>query len=359
MIKKVLFVVLAVAIAFGIAALIKKKKIEEAHLPKPKLYAVVVKTMVPRVSSFQLTLTALGVVESQKNVSISTKIPARVLYLKKLGDSVKKGEVIATLDSSSTQARIASVKSSMRSLHSKLSSAELALKNMLLTHRRTKELMKVNGASIEQYQKESNAIASLRSNIEAIKSQIESLKSTLKELETLLGYTVIRSPVDGIISRRFVNVGDVAAPGRPLMQIAASGSKYLLLRLPEKIKPIGIDFNGKFYRLSSLHSTFNGLDEYKADLHTALNAGSRVGVGVVVFKGKGVKLPMDTLLNDNGQNYVLVVKDEKAYRTPIEIVASGEEGVAVKGNIVGKRVVVAKPDILMKLLSGVQVVVKE
>ncbi len=359
MIKKLLMVVLAVVILVVIVTLIKRKKVEEAALARPKIYPVIVKTIKPRMDTFRLTLTSLGVVESQSNVVISTKIPSRILYLKPLGSAVKKGEIVAKLDSSSTQSKIESVKSSLVSLKSRLKSAELSLKNMLLTHERTKKLMAVGGASIEQYQKETDAIASIRSNIEGIKSQMSSLRSTLKELKVLLGYTIIKSPVDGVVSARFANVGDVAAPGRPLMKIAATGSKYLLIRVPESVKPEGIIFKGEMYPVTRLNSTFNGLDEYKADVKTNLSAGSRVEIGVVIFNGRGVKLPPDAILNDNGKSYVLVVKKDRAFKRPIKIVTAGEEGVAVDGNIAGESVVVAKPDILIKLTSGVRVIVKE
>ncbi len=351
--KNVIIILVSIVLIVGAVALIKKKKSDLAKLKPVKQYPVVVKTIKPKMSNFKLTMTSLGLVKSGLDVKISTKIAARIITMKQLGDKVKKGEVVAKLDSSSILSKLVSAKSSLKSLNSKLNSAKLTLNNMILTHKRTKELLDVKGASIEQYQKEEDALSNIKSNISAINAQIKSVHSTINELKTLLGYALIKSPVDGVISKRFFNVGDIAMPGKPIYEISSEGEKYILVRLPQNVNPKGIIFNNKFYPIEALNGTFNGLNEYKADVETTINTNSRVEIGVVVFNGKAIKLPIDAILNDNDKNYVFIASNNRATPKEIDIVASGEEGLAVNDEtLIDKELVVAKPDILLKLFSG-------
>ncbi|AEA34378.1 efflux RND transporter periplasmic adaptor subunit [Hippea maritima] len=357
MTKKLVSIVLVVLIAIGIVALVKKRKSELAKLPTAKVYPVVVKTIKPKLENFYLSLSGLGLIKSSIDMIITSKLSGRLMYVKNIGDKVKKGEVIARLDVSATKAAISQAISQQKSLKAKLSAATLTLKNLELTHKRTAELLKVKGASIEQFQKEEDQLASVSSQISSLKSQIKATKSNIKHLRILLSYGIIKSPVDGVVSKKFLNTGDVVMPGKPICSISSTGGKYLLLRLPEDIKPQGVIFEGKYHKVIPLHSTFNGLDEYKADIDTTLNTNARVKVGVVIFKGKAIKLPFDAVLSDDGKNYVFIAKGNKSIPKQIKIIASGEEGLAVldKG-LLGKKLILAKPDIFIKLRGGVPIV---
>ncbi|WP_025209422.1 efflux RND transporter periplasmic adaptor subunit [Hippea sp. KM1] len=357
MTKKVVSVVLAILIAVGIGVLVKKRKKELAELPTAKVYPVVVKTMKPKPENFRLTLSGLGIVKSSIDLNITSKLSGRLIYIKNIGDKVKKGDIVAKLDVSGTKAAISQAVSQLKSLKAKLSSATLTLKNLELTHKRTKELLKVKGASIEQFQKEEDQLASVKSQIASLKSQIEATKSNIRHLKILLSYGIIKSPIDGTISKKFLNTGDVVMPGKPLCSISSRGGKYILLRLPDDIKPQGLVFNNKVYNVIPLNNTFNGLDEYKADVDTNLNTDTRIRVGVVVFKGKAIKLPFDAVLSKEGKNYVFILKNNRAIPKQIKVIASAEEGIAVKDNaLVNKELILAKPDIFIKLLGGVKVI---
>ena len=354
--KVIIALIVSLLVIIVAVGLIKHKKSQLAKMKPAKVYPVIVKTIKPVKSSFQLTLTSLGIVKSSVDTMISTKLAARIITIKPLGSKVKKGDVIAKLDSSSTQAKLSGAKANLNALYAKLNSARINLNNMIKTHKRTKELFKVKGASIEQMQKEEGIIANLKANVSAIKENVKSAKSVVKELETLLSYTVIKSPINGTISKKFANVGDVAMPGRPLCEVSSEGQKYILIRLPKEIKPKGIIFNKHFYETTPLNGTFNGLNEYKADVDTNINTNSRIEISVVVFRGKGIKLPVDAILNRNSKNYVLVADGDRALPEEVDIASSGEEGVAVgDSNLIGRELVVAKPDILLKLTGGVAI----
>ena len=82
-------------------------------------------------------------------------------------------------------------------------------------------------------------------------------------------------------------------------------------------------------------------------------------VDVIIFEQKAIKLPFDALLNRDGKSYVLRIKEGHATAQEVHIVQSGEQGVVIKEDLEGAKIVLAKPDILLKLLSGYALHVKD
>ena len=326
-----ILVVIAVLVLLGLKA-VKNKKAREASAPTAKTYPIVVQTMVPRTSSFRLTLPYLAISINETDVTLSSRIASRVESIKKSGESVKAGEVVARLDTTD--------------LTAKIDAAKIKLKNQISSLRRTKNLYKAKGASIEQLQKEQSAIASLQ--------------AVLKTLQNQLGYATLNAPTSGVIAKTMMAEGDIAMPGKPLMQISAENGFSLLVRTPEDISPKALIYREKEYRLDPLNSTFNGLKEFKAYIDVkGMTSGDKVEVDIVVFDGEGIKLPFDAILNRSGESFVMLANGDRAVPRKIQIIQSAQEGVAISDKLEGEKIVIAKPDILLRLVSGYTLKVKE
>ena len=345
--KTIIWTIVILLIVIAGILKIKHAQNKDAKLPPAKAYAIVVKTMKPQEKEVQLTLPYLALTKNDKDVMLASRIAARVEWMKASGSKVKKGEVIARLDNTS-------IMSGINSVSSQIEAQDTVLKNMEATHQRTLQLMKVQGASIEQSQAEESRIAGL-------KSQIESLKQKLNDLNNTLTYAIIKSPVDGRISKTMANKGDMAMPGHPVAAISANNGFYLLLRVPTDLKVYGVFLNGKEYDAIPLHSTFNSLAEYKVYVNNSeMTSGNRVEVTVIVYKGTGLELPFDAVLNRNGKSYVMVRKGDVAVPEEIHPIQSGEQGMVVANtDLEGKELVAAKQDILLRLLGGTSLKVKE
>ncbi|VAW28986.1 hypothetical protein MNBD_BACTEROID07-643 [hydrothermal vent metagenome] len=326
---------------------IKHAKQKDVELPPAKQYAIVVSVMKPQENNIRLTLPYLALTKNDKDVLLASRISARVNWIKASGSRIKKDEIIAKLDNTSIVSGINSVKS-------EIVAQQTALANMEASHQRTLQLMKVQGASIEQSQAEESKIAGL-------KSQVESLKQKLNDLNNMLTYAMIKSPVDGRISKTMVNKGDMAMPGHPVAAISANNGFYLLLRVPINLKVYGISLNGKEYDAIPLHSTFNSLAEYKVYVsNSEMTSGNRVEVNVIIYNGEGIGLPFDAVLNRNGKSYVMVKNGNHAVPELIHPVQSGQQGMVINNpDLIGKTIVVAKQDILLRLLGGTSLKVKE
>ncbi len=346
--KKTLWTIVIIVVVV-IAAILKiaYTRRTEAAMPAPKHYSIIVSAVVPRLTEATLTLPSLALTQNDKDVKLSARIPGRVDYIRPSGSNVKKDEVVARIDNTSVMSNISSVKS-------QIVAAESTLNNLKATHERTLELLKVKGASIEQSQAEESKIAEL-------KAKVTSLEQKLNELKNQLTYAVITSPVDGIVSKTMLNKGDVAMPGHPVASLSAKNGFFLLVRVPDDLTIKGVILNKKRYEAIPLNSAFNGLAEYKVYTNDEnMTSGNRVTVDVIVFEGEGIKLPFNAVINREGKSYVLVVNGDKARPEEVTVIQSGEDGVVVSNNdLAGKQIVVAKPDILLKLFGGVSIKVKE
>jgi len=339
---------IAVVAALGVAGAkkIQEVKAADAATPKAKIFPIVVKTMSPILVDAKLSLPYLAEVQNDKDVLLSSRIAARIISIKKSGSSVKRGDLIARLDTTN-------IKSNLKNIQNQITATKVALKNLKATHKRTLELLNIQGASIEQSQKETTMIASLE-------AKIAGLKEKKVELHNNLSYARITSPVDGVIAKSMGRKGAMSMPGKPLAQISAKDGFYLRVRVPSDIDIKKVSFNAKDYDAIALGSTFHGLAEYKVYTgYSKLTTGDRVEVDVVTYDAKGVLLPFDALLNRDGKSYVLVVDGKKAIAREVHIVESAEQGVVIAESFDNEKIVIAKPDILLKLTSGYALAIKE
>jgi len=355
LLKLILVLVVIALLAIAGMKLVKKKQEQEANLPTPKTYAMVVNTIQPKLKHEILTLPFLALTKSNNNVKISSKIPARVEFIIKSGTRVKKGDTIVKLDNSDLKNKIKTIDLNINSLKSSLQAKEVALNNLFKTHNRTKKLLQVKGATKEQFDKEVTNIEITKSNIKSIKYQIQELKSNRDNIYNSLSYTIIKAPIGGIVTN-LSNVGDIAMVGKPLISISSNSNNYLIVRLPDTLQAQEIIFDNKKIKLSPLNSSFNGLLEYIAYIKdTNLATNQTVNIDVVIFDNQGYKLPHDAILNRDGKNYILVIQGDKAVAKEIKVVANAEQGVVVTEVNPTDKIVVAKQDILLKLLTGISV----
>jgi multidrug efflux pump subunit AcrA (membrane-fusion protein) len=344
--KIIIPIILAVILAISGMRLIKKRQSADAKETPAKTIPIVVKTFTPKFKNTLLTMPYIAEVKNDKEVTMNTKFAGKILYIKNLGDKVKKGEIVVKIDSSDLRAKLKEINSQINSLKNKLLAQNINLKNLIATHKRTKKLLDVKMASIEEYQNEESKIASLKASIQADKNTIKTLKAKKRAILNNMTYTVLKSPINGIISAKFTNEGDIAFMGRPLLKIDSTNGNYLLVLLPKTYKEI--IFNNKKYKLIPLNTTINSLLAFKAEVKGNLINGEKVNVNVVTFDSNATLLPFNCVLSDGGKNYIFN-KEGKAKE--INILAQGIEGIAVKEKITFP-LIKAEPDILLKIKGG-------
>ncbi len=336
--------------------LIQHKKNALNKIPPVKTYAVVVSTAKTQLTDTHITLPYLAEVQSDTDVNIASKVTARILSIVPAGTRVKKDDLLVSIDASDLKARESGLRLKISEVNNQIKAKKSELQNLVRLHQHNKELLAIQAVSQDKYDTEASQIISLKATIEGMKNNAEALSQNIKELQDTLSYTRIKAPFDGVVSKTFVSRGGIANSGKILLSLAGGTEKRFVTRVAQQIKPLELIYQNERCDLHSLHSTLNGLNEYSCPTRTNLPTGSRQKVRLTVYKGPGILIPVDGLLNINQQHLLFAVEGDKTMAKPVSVIADGTEGYVIKGVDSGVEYVLAKPDIMLKLLSGARIV---
>ncbi len=171
--------------------------------PPPPPPAPEVATVTVRPSPAERTLTAVGTLEPVARVLVAAQAEGVVTAVHvREGDRVRAGELLVELDS--------------RELEAELAQAEASLEEATSTWNRVQSL-RSDGLVPEQ-------------ELDAARATLRIASAKVDALHTRLSFTHIAAPVSGVVVARQVEVGNLASPRSPLLELA-SGSG-LLLRVP-------------------------------------------------------------------------------------------------------------------------------
>lgn len=145
-----------------------------------------------------------GTLEAVNQATVTAQTSGRVLELPyDVGDFVEKGSVIVRLRDSEQRARADSASAALADAQARLAEAQL-------THDRIKDVFGKNMVAKAVYDK---AVADLKS----AKARVAAAASVGSEAREGLGYTTVRAPYSGIVVARHIEVGEIAAVGKPLL----------------------------------------------------------------------------------------------------------------------------------------------
>ena len=165
-------------------------------------------------------LTVSGKIEAVKSANISTRMMGYVdkIYVG-VGDKVRDGQLLMSVNNADVSAQLAHVNAG-------ITEAEAAYTNAEKDYNRYTSLFKENSAS----QKELDDITA---NYTMAKARLESAKQMRNGVNAQMGYANIRAPFDGVVTNKFINAGDMANPGMPLLEVESPGNYQVLAMVPE------------------------------------------------------------------------------------------------------------------------------
>ena len=374
--KKIPLIAAIVLVLAAGGIILKKRKAAAGNVALPAIVPAVVDTLKTELKPVTLTLPALAEVTSDVSAILASKLSARIMTISKAeGSAIKKGELVVVLDDVDLKSRASALAIQQNSIDldvlskkAALGALEVNLSNLNQSHGRTRELMQVKGASIEQFQDEETRTALLKSQIESAKSAVAMLKNSrdvaqeaIREIGNSLSYTRLVSPIDGTVSIVYAHEGELAQPGKPLAKITGKSGMVLNVRLPADILSREVIFADRHMALTAKQiSNAGGLREYRAALPVDVQAteGDYVNIDIVTFSGEAVLIPFSAVLSINDGNFVFLYDGKTAIRQPVSPMFRGSQRVIVKEDLAGKTLLSAMPDILLRVSAGVPVTVK-
>lgn len=294
--------------------------------------------IVPIDEKYSVTLQAYAI------NNIAPQSGGRIISIKaEVGDFVQKGQVLAQMDKA------------------QLEQAELQLNNLKSEYDRAKALYEKGGVS--------------KSDFETIELQYKVANTTY---ENLLTNTILKSPLNGVVSARNYDEGDMYTMSAPLYVVqqinpikalvAVSEKNYSLLKKGIEVEFTPEALNGKTYvgKVTRIHPTVDAtthtivaevtIDNPKFELRPGMYSSARV----IFSQGDAIVVPDTAVLKQQGSGVrtVYVLKADGTVELRIVEVGRhiGSEYVILSGVQAGEKVVVSGQSLLR---SGIKVEVIE
>jgi HlyD family secretion protein len=162
----------------------------------------------------QAKVTANGKVQAQRKVDLSATVAGQVTRLAvKEGDVVKKGQLLLQIDSANPRAAARSSEASVQALVRDLESAHANRDQARLDARRAEDNHKANIISNADLDRARTALATAEATALAAERRVEQARATFEGARDTLSKTTVVSPIDGIVTAKRVEEGEVAVIG--------------------------------------------------------------------------------------------------------------------------------------------------
>ncbi len=145
-------------------------------------------------------MSATGTVQPLEFVDVGTQVTGQLRALHvAIGSAVKKGQLVAEIDPSLFESKVASGQAALRSLDAQLRDREAQAQLADLLRERNRQLKKADAVSDEVLQQSEAAAVQARAQVDGIRAQIQQARSALSGDESNLRYTRIYAPMDGTV----------------------------------------------------------------------------------------------------------------------------------------------------------------
>jgi RND family efflux transporter MFP subunit len=311
-----------------------------------------VTTVETTVGTLEQTITATGSVEARRKVLVTAEPGARiaVLYFNEQ-DLVANGQVLAKLDDIELSTQLQQVEGALNLAKSNLGDAEATLK-------RTKSLYEQGYIAHQEVEG-----SQLQMNL--YRTQVEDKKAAIKFLKAKIEQTIIRAPVSGAITRKLVEVGGIVKDGARGAAVSSSGqlqpkgiaeiAQLDALEFHADVDQTDIGsikrgqhvaivldaFPDQRFQGTVGETTMSNIEEssgrVRYEVRVALaqsDAPLRLGMtgtaDFILARKEGIlTLPSSAIGQRQGEEFVFVIEESRAWQRPIRIGLRNEELVEV------------------------------
>ena len=278
---------------------------EQARAERPHL----VETAPVVEASLSLIRTRTGTLRARHEVMIHTQEEGRIIELPFYeGDRVQAGQVLVRLDDALIQAQLARASATRKQAEQDL--------------RRLQELRTRNLVSEEEHAR--------------AQTQLEVARADEQLLNTRLGYTTIASPIDGVVTTRLTEPGNVVERMRHVLTVADLSLLVTSVEVSELVLPhlrigdsasVRIDALGPTVHVGRIVRIFPALDpvtrrgtiEVELDpVPTGAAPGQMCRVELTTHASERHVIPFSALRRDDASEYVLVL-DADSHARRIEV----------------------------------------
>jgi membrane fusion protein, multidrug efflux system len=240
--KFLILFMLAVAVSCASSCAKEKPKAPEQQTPVP------VSTVTAAVTDVPETITSVGTVEAKNEAVVSAKVMGVIQkFWVDEGSRVGKGSVLLTIDDAeirakrneAEQAKAAGV-AALHEADAALKEASAALENANVNRERFENLYKEQAVTKKELDDINTQGRMAEAKVEQVEARIKQAGAKIAQADAavsqaniMLGYTVLHSPISGVVTAKTANTGEMASPGRPLLKVVDDGELRLLATIKE------------------------------------------------------------------------------------------------------------------------------
>ncbi len=357
-------------VAMAVAASAQNISGSATAYPRPPapLVTVVAAKVAPLVNRVPVSATLVA----RNEILIYPQISGfRILSMQvNVGDKVKRGDLLAQIDGQTLSNRLvqagaeyARTEASIRQAQSQISSANASLDQANAAHKRALRLSEQGNVSQATLDSAVTGALTAKAAFNAANAGLALARAALRQagaqrdLARLnLSRTQVRAPVDGLISQRNGKVGAIAtAAGAPIFRLIKNGVIEAKANLIEtalgRVKTDDLvelalaglgPVNGRIRLIYPTVDPATRLGTIRISLDAAkgLRTGLYAGGWIIIERHRGLTVPASAVLGDVTGSYVLKLKGDTLYKTPVVagIIWKGQREV-LKGLVAGDKVV--------------------
>jgi RND family efflux transporter MFP subunit len=163
-----------------------------------------------------------GTVEAERTTAVSSRVAALVTAVHvDLGDTVRRGDLLVTIDPTAAEGQLAQARGALAQTRAALALAER-------NHERYRALAATDAASELE-------LDLARMQHEQALGAVEQTEGAVAAARSVAAESRVVAPYAGRVTARSIEVGDLAAPGRPLVMLESSGARRLAVAVPERL----------------------------------------------------------------------------------------------------------------------------
>ena len=228
---------------------------------------VLASTLTVRYESIQAVVEAPGTVQPRNRIALSSQINGFVREVRiRVGDTVKKDQILATLDARDAESQKAAAQAGIDEAQAALSETRKAYQAAAEMRTAAKASSELAGQTFARYQKLSESrsvspqeldevrarrnastaeLASREAMVEAAKDRIKQVEARISQAKAqagranvMLSWSEIKSPSSGRIVERLADPGTAIFPGTPLLVIESVDRAQVLADIPTEYSDI-------------------------------------------------------------------------------------------------------------------------
>jgi RND family efflux transporter MFP subunit len=346
------FMLLISSILFGC----KKETIQKTSEEK----AVRVKTTQAKKQDIALKTTLSGKLKPIEESEISPKLSGKIIKVHvKIGDKVKKGDVLFELDQKDLQNAVNQAEAAYQVAEANSKMTQEKVENARLNLERMKTLYE-EGA-VPKQQLEQFELQASETNLEVVRAQINQARVAVEDAKSRLSDTIVTAPITGFITSIDINEGEMATTGMKALSITDISKVLVETNISEYlINKVHIGDEVEVLIKSARKAPFKGIIKtllpapekdsltYPIEIEMKnadfiLKPGMFAEIDIVSDKKKNViAIPSDSVVLKEGDTTVAVVKEGRAKLKRVSLGIDNGELVEIKKGLKEGEVVVVK-----------------